>query len=308
MAARNLHDPAARAWSLASRQHGVITRAQLAELGFTQRAIDHRLRRGRLHPLWRGVYAVGRPEVTRRGVWMAATLACGRESALSHDSGAALLRIASESTDAVHVSVPARLRRHRPGIVVHRRTRLEPADLTVVDGIPVTTPACTLIDLATRLGRERLEAAINQASKLGLIELETFHQRVRERPWQPGAAALARVIDRATFAFTDSRLERRFLPIVRRAGLPMPDTQRRVSGFRVDFFWRRLGLVVETDGGSYHRTPFQQTADRVRDQTHLVAGLTPLRFTHAQVAFESDRVEAVLAAVAARLAGDGAEG
>ena len=289
-----------RAWVLARRQRGVVTRSQLLALGLTPQAIAHRRRTGRLHPTpWCGVYLVGRPELSRHGRWMAAVLACGPEAALSHDDAAALLGIRRPHAGKVHVT--AACDRRRPGIVVHRRT-LEPIDLTRVDGIPLTSPVCTVMDLATRLDDRRLEAAINKADKLGLVQLESLRARVDECPGRPGAPRLRRMLDRATFVLTESELERRFLPIARRAGLPRPDTQRHVSGYRVDFYWHELGLVVETDGGSYHRTPFQQTTDRRRDQAHLVAGLTPLRFTHAQVAFEPGHVEATLAAVARRLA------
>lgn len=108
-------------------------------------------------------------------------------------------------------------------------------------------------------------------------------------------------LDRRTFTLTDSELERLFLPIALRAGLPLPLTQQRVNGFRVDFHWPELGLVVETDGLRYHRTPAQQAKDRLRDQAHAAAGLTPLRFTRAQVRFEPDHVGRTLAAVAERL-------
>jgi very-short-patch-repair endonuclease len=101
-------------------------------------------------------------------------------------------------------------------------------------------------------------------------------------------------------------LERRFLPIVRKAGLPLPQTRWRVNGFKVDFYWPELGLVVETDGLRYHRMPAAQARDRVRDQEHAAAGLTPLRFTRAQVRFEPERVEATLAAVASRRVAAGA--
>jgi very-short-patch-repair endonuclease len=100
---------------------------------------------------------------------------------------------------------------------------------------------------------------------------------------------------------TDTELERRFLPIARRAGLSRPETQAHVNGFRVDFYWPELGLVVETDGLRYHRTPAQQAIDRIRDQAHAAAGLTPLRFTRAQVRYEPSHVEATVAAVARRL-------
>ena len=109
------------------------------------------------------------------------------------------------------------------------------------------------------------------------------------------------ILDRRTFRFTRSGLERAFRPIARRARLPQPETRYRVNGFEVDFCWPRLGLVVETDGLTYHRTPAQQAEDRLRDQAHTVAGMTPLRFTHGQIKYEPSYVEATLAAVASRL-------
>ena len=108
-------------------------------------------------------------------------------------------------------------------------------------------------------------------------------------------------MDRLTFVLTESELERLFLPVARRAGLGLPTTRALVNGFKVDFYWPELGLVVETDGLRYHRTPAQQARDRIRDQTHSAAGLTPLRFTHAQVRFEAEYVEATVAKVARRL-------
>jgi very-short-patch-repair endonuclease len=116
-----------------------------------------------------------------------------------------------------------------------------------------------------------------------------------------GAAALRNLLDRRTFVLTHSELERRFLPIARRAGLPKPQTQRWLNDSRVDFYWPELNLVVETDGLRYHRTPAQQAVDRRRDQELAAAGLTPLRFTHEQIAHEAERVESVLARVGDRL-------
>jgi very-short-patch-repair endonuclease len=116
-----------------------------------------------------------------------------------------------------------------------------------------------------------------------------------------GVPRLRELLDRRTFTLTDSELERRFLPLTRKVGLPMPQTGRYVNGFRVDFYWPDLGLIVETDGLRYHRTLAQQARDRLRDQAHLAAGLTPLRFTHAQVRFSSGQVLSTLQAVASRL-------
>jgi very-short-patch-repair endonuclease len=102
------------------------------------------------------------------------------------------------------------------------------------------------------------------------------------------------------FAMTRSDLEQRFLPLVSVAGLPRPQTQQVANGYKVDFYWQELGLVVETDSWTHHRTPAQQNRDRLRDQAHLAAGLTPVRFTHAQVAYEPERVVATLRALARR--------
>lgn len=294
-----LHSASSAAWLLAGRQHGVLARGQLLELGFTTEAIRHRLASGRLHPTpWAGVYAVGRPQLIRRhGRWMAAVLACGPGAMLSHDSAAAAWGLLEESARAVHVSIPAAAVRRRPGIVVHRRTRLKREERC---GIPLTTPADTLIDLAATHGPARLERAINEADRLDLVDPDALRRAVSASRPRPGVGVLGRVLDRRTFALTDSELERRFLPLARGAGLPEPMTRCRVNGWRVDFFWPELALVVETDGLRYHRTPAEQARDRLRDQTHAAAGLTPLRFTHAQVRFEPRHVRSTLAAVAGR--------
>ena len=133
------------------------------------------------------------------------------------------------------------------------------------------------------------------------MDPETLRGALDERAGEPGIAPLRRTLDRRTFTMTDTELERRFLPIARRVGLALPLTQVWVNGFKVDFYWPELGLVVETDGLRYHRTPAEQAADRLRDQTHTAAGLTPLRFTRAQVRYEPAHVEAVLDKVARRL-------
>jgi len=288
-------------WTLAERQHGAVTRAQMLELGYSPQAIRHRVVNGRLHPVHRGVYAIGRPQLTRHGRWMAAVLSCGPQAALSHLSAGSIWKISAEGRAEVEVSVPAAVARVRPGVLVHRRARLSSEDITHHLGIPVTTPILTLIDLAVVLRRGHLEAAINEADKRGLTDPESLRSALDGVTGLPGLAALRDTLDRRTFTLTDSELERRFLPLARRAGLPLPRTGRRVNGFKVDFHWPELGLLVETDGLRYHRTPAQQAKDRLRDQVHAAAGLTPLRFTHAQVRFEPDHVETILTSVARRL-------
>jgi very-short-patch-repair endonuclease len=291
-----------RIWELSYRQHGVVARRQLLELGLDARTVDRRVASGRLHVLWRGVYAVGRPQVERRGWWLAAVLACGPMAALSHWSAAALWRILQDAGLArIDVSVPCEILRRRPGIALHRRSSFGPLEVTNTEGIPVTSPICTLVDIAADLPARRLEATVNEAVKLGLFQYRDLRPTLARLGTRRGTAALRRMLRRDSFKLTDSVLERRFLPLARRAGLTAPETRAHVNGFRVDFFWPDLGLVVETDGLRFHRTPSQQAADRRRDQAHAMAGMTPLRFTHAQVTYEPGYVVAALDRVAARL-------
>jgi len=147
-----------------------------------------------------------------------------------------------------------------------------------------------------------LDSAVNEAAKLELVDPVRLRGLLEEMRGEQGATRLLRFLDREVFRLTDSELERMFLRLVRAAGLPAPQTGVRINGFRVDFFWHELGLVVETDGLRYHRTPAQQARDRRRDQVLTAAGLTTLRFTHSQVRFEAAEVREVLLRVAARLA------
>jgi very-short-patch-repair endonuclease len=237
---------------------------------------------------------------------MGAVLACGDGAVLSHDSAALLWGIRGVSTGnerrrarppLIHVSVPADRSRRLEGIRAHRRRELDATERTRHDGIPVTAPVRTLIDLATLLQPPQLEAAVNAADKLDLVDHDDLRQAVEERRGTDGVKRLRRVLDQRTFALTDSELERRFLRLVRRARLPAPKTQQPVNGFRVDFYWAELRLVVETDGLRYHRTPGQQAKDRIRDQALVAAGFIVLRFTHAQVVYDQQHVVETLRAV-----------
>jgi len=287
-------------WDLSARQHGVVTHAQLIDHGLTPGAIRHRLRTARLHPVARGVYAVGRPQLSREGRWLAATLASGAEAALSHVSAAALWGIRRQRDGLVHVSVPAVYERQRAGIRIHRVVGLD-GHVRTRDGIRVTSPARTLLNQAAVLSVRQLEADVNAADIHGLIAPGQLRQALDDFVGQPGVVALRALIDRHTFRLTRSALERMFLPVARRAGLSTPETRQFVNGFEVDFYWPALGLVVETDGLRYHRTPAQQARDLIREQTHKAAGLEPLRYTHWQVAYDQPWVVETLGEVAARL-------
>jgi hypothetical protein len=290
-----------QAWELARRQHGVVTRRQLLVLGFTSSAIEHRLQKGRLHEIGQGVYAVGRPELTRCGRWMAAVLACGEGAALSHRSAAALWEIGNEWGSRVDVSIRRKSDLRRAGIRIHARPSLPAKEITIREGIPVTTPVRTLIDVATELARNRLERAVNEADKRNLVDPESLRSALDDRAGQPGVRPLRALLDRHTFLLSDSDLESFFRPIAAQAGLPSPLGKQIVNGFEVDFHFPQLGLVIETDGWRYHRTPATQTKDAKRDQIHTASGLTPLRFSHYQVKYEPASVCNILARTATQL-------
>ena len=293
---------AREAWHLAERQHGVVSSDQLRKVGYTPQAVHHRIRTGRLYPLHRGVYAVGRRHVTDHGRWMAAVIACGAGAVLSHSSAAALWRIGKEERDLVELSLPSFSRRCRPGVRIHQRPSLQARNITAEFGIPVTTPIQTLIDMTLRLDRSGVERMINEADKYNLAHPPGIRRALDQRVGEPGVAQLRRILDRRTFRLTKEELERRFLPLAAKAGLPVPLTGQWLNEFEVDFYWPDLGLVVETDGLRYHRTPAEQARDRLRDQAHTAAGLTQLRFTHEQVRYEPDHVRRILAQTASRFA------
>jgi very-short-patch-repair endonuclease len=232
---------------------------------------------------------------------MAAVLACGHNALLSHQSAAELWEIRECRPGSIEVTLRGAGKRQSRGLTVHRRIVLSSADRRARRGIPVTSPARTLADLALRLSEDELEAAINEADRLDLIDQERLRRELCEMSRQDGVSTLVRLLDRQVFQLTDSELERIFMRLVRSAGLPIPQTRALVNGFRVDFLWPDLGLVVETDGLRYHRTAVQQARDRRRDQVHTVTGLTTLRFTHAQIQFEPSDVRDVLVRVTAHL-------
>jgi len=204
--------------------------------------------------------------------------------------------------------LPGSVVRRRDGIRVHRRRAASFADHETRHGIPVTNITLTLVDLAKTLPSGELEAAVNEAVRLDLIDPDGLRSALAGFRGQRGAPLLRNLLERDAFRLTDSELERRFLRLIRAAGLPVPETGTHVNGYKVDFYWRDLELVVETDGLRFHRTAASQRKDRVRDQAHAAAGTTQLRFAHAQVRYEPQQVISTLTRVIRRLQGDSVNG
>jgi very-short-patch-repair endonuclease len=290
---------------LAARQSGVVSRSQLIELGVAQGAIEARVRAGRLHVVHRGMYAVGHPRLEADGKRWAAVLALGPGAAVSHATAAAVWDIRATASPVVHVIVPGRGgRKRRAGICVHRPSASHADEITTLDGLPITTPARTLLDLAAAGLRGRaLEAALDRAELLRIIDFAEVERLLRRAPTRRGArtwrATLARYV--AGTVDTRSRLEDLIVELCDREGIDRPRVNARVEGRERDFFWPRAGLVVEADSYTWHRSPSALDDDRERDAELLLAGYRSLRFTWEQVTRRrSYVVRTLLAALGAR--------
>ena len=264
---------------LAARHHGVVARWQLLEHGVSARAIDRRVNAGRLCPLYRGVYAVGHTNLTPKGHWMAAVLACGRSAVLSHRNAAALWDFAPSSSPLIDITAPRRRTGH-DGIRLHRVRHLPDPDRTIHDAIPVTTVARTLFDLAEVVSVSRLERVFERAERLDLLDLDAVGAVCRRNPGRralrPLSALLPSLVPPAR---TRSELERGFLDFCDAQSLPAPEVNAIVEGFEVDALWRAERLIVELDGFEFHKARAAFERDRARDTELQLAGYRVLRIT-----------------------------
>jgi very-short-patch-repair endonuclease/predicted transcriptional regulator of viral defense system len=291
--------------AITARQHGVVTRAQLLELGLTSAVVDGWIRSHRLRRLHRGVYLGGAfvgslaPERSRE---MAAVLAASPEAWVSHASGARLwqLRLRHPDRAGIHVTILGHDRGRRPGIIPHRVSALSAEDTTEVDGIPVTTPARTVIDLASQFRPRVLEQVMAEAQRKGLAEIEDVAAALERKPRTRGAFVLRRLIETGNrFAFTRSEAEERLLALIAKGEIPTPETNARVGQDEVDFFWPLEGVVVEVDGFQYHSSRQRFEVDRQRDARLAAMGLYVVRVTWRRI---TENPHAVLVQLAQVLA------
>jgi very-short-patch-repair endonuclease len=283
---------------LAERQHGVVATRQLAALGLQQRAVSYRAAAGRLHRVHRGVYAVGHTVLTANGRRMAAVLAAGPGAVLSHASAAALWEIRPTNATRIDVTVRTKRGRARRGLRIHRTSTLQADEVTDHQGIPVTTPSRTLLDLAATLPRRALERALDEAEVQELYDLTSLTAIARAHAGERGARALTEALDHdAGTTLTDSELEELMLALCDEHRLERPKPQTRVAGLRVDFYFAAARLVVETDGYRYHRTRRAFERDRERDAILARAGYRTLRFTHRQLTKRAAEVAATITKV-----------
>jgi hypothetical protein len=258
---------------LASRQWGVAAHYQLVELGFSVHEIQYRLACGRLHQVHLGVYAVGHARLTRHGRWMAAVLAYGPTAVLSHRSAAALWGIHPSSGSLIDVTADRYTRNPRPGLRLHRPRRLDPADVTMLDSIPVTTIARTLMDLAPYLTLERLTRAWDAAVRLEVFDLKQVEELRARSKGRRGLKKIDFLIFQARPLPPRSRsdLEREGYELFANApDVPTPSANVWIpeAAMEVDLVWAEQRVAVELDHEEWHaKTRFQRERDTARDLT-----------------------------------------
>ena len=265
-----------------------MARAQLAAAGISSSAVGRWAVEGRLHRVHRGVYAVGHPVLTVNGRRMAAVLAAGPGAVLSHASAAALWDLRRTSATRIDVTVRNRAgRARRPGLRIHRTPTLRDDEITEHQAIRVTTPARTLLDLASSLPRRALERALDEAEIRGLYDRRELEAVALAHAGERGTAALQQALDDdGEPTLTDSELEELMLALCDAHGIERPSPRTRVAGLRVDFVFKASRLIIETDSWTYHRTRRAFERDRERDAILARAGYRTLRFTHRQLTRE----------------------
>jgi very-short-patch-repair endonuclease len=292
---------------LADSQHGVISRDQMRKIGAGDGAIDHAVAIGRLHRVFRSVYALGHPHIGERGRLRAATLACGDDAVISHRSAAALLGLLDKGPVVIDVIASGAHGRKIDGIRFHRVRPPRPEETGTVAGIPCTSPARTLVDLAGTVGERTLRSCFERAAQRRLLDIPAIEASVD--PGRRGVRSLRVLIDHWRRAAPIARrgrlkspLEAKVLPLLLQRDLPTPLLNAPVEiskgRIEVDFLWPKQQFAVEADSRDFHSTPVAFERDRWRDRELMRAGYSTLRVTHRQAEREA---EAVVDAIASRL-------
>jgi very-short-patch-repair endonuclease len=279
-----------------ARQDGAISLVQLEAAGVNRSSVAHRVATGRLRRVYRGVFIV-EPFAGERAAEHAALLAGGDDAVLSHHAAGVVWGVSAPATE-IDVTLRAGHRRHQSGLRVHCAT-LARADWCEHEGLRLTTPARTVLDLATRLGERELVRLVNEVQVRRLASEQDLRAAARRSPRHRGVTALRRALADDPH-LTRSELEERMLALIRRIGLPEPQTNVRLLGYEVDFLWPEHRLVVETDGYAAHRTRARFESDRARDAALQAAGYRVLRFSWRQLIDAPEVIAARLAATITR--------
>ena len=282
-----MNAPDARIAEIAARQHGLVQTSDLRAAGLSSSAVSKRRARGLLHRVHRGVYAVGHAALSREALWLAAVFAAGAGAALCGLAAAELWGL-RRAKGSIAVVAPRQVRVE--GVRVHRCIRLDARDVTVRNGIPVTTVARTIVDLAELLTAEQLANVLYEAAFRGLLDLEAVQAVAARLLGRHGLAVLEEALDahRRGSAGTKSEKEDAFHALVR-GHMPKPIANVKVLGHEVDAYWPEFKLVAEIDGPG-HARPRARRRDARRDMQLRAAGCTVVRFTDIEVEQRPDEV------------------
>jgi very-short-patch-repair endonuclease len=266
---------------LGAAQQGVVARAQLRQRGMSISAIDRLVRAGRVQVRHPGVYQIG-PLPLPGAAERAAILALRGEGRVSHGTAARRHGLLEEAahTNSVEVTMPHRRRRRLEGVRIHRVRDLRDDEVVQIDGISVTTPARTLLDLAECATARHVEQAYAAALRKQLVTPGDMREMLERHPTHRGAPLWRRLmVQHGGPAFTRSQAEEKLLALVRSAGLLLPELNAKVLGHEIDFLWRDARLIVEVDGYVFHSSRHSFGMDRRRDAELTAAGYRVLRLT-----------------------------
>jgi hypothetical protein len=267
------------AW-IAARQHGLVTAVQLLEAGLTRRMIARRVEKGTLHRIHRGVYRVGHIAPSTKARYLAAVLAAGEGALLTGKAAAHLMKLFRGSEPPPEVVAPKE--RRIQGVITHRSSTISARDRWSHNGIPCTTIARTLVSLAESFPEEELARACHQATVLYRTQPEDVEAVLARHPNAQGATILRRIL-RGDTKTTLSKLERRFLQLLRANGLELPETNKEHQGRYIDCRWPARHLTVELDSYRYHATRHAWEQDRQREREARRRGDDFRRFTSGDV-------------------------
>jgi len=269
---------------IASLQYGCVHRQQLLDAGLLKDAVLRRLTSGRLTRIHSDVFLVGSQDLPRGGAEMAAVLQLRGDAVLGASSAAAMWGLVDDLPNVVEVILVARNAKPRPGVRMHRVATLDTHDIRWRRGIPVTSPARTLVDLAATLRPLELENALAQARLHRLVNDGQLLAALKRARGRKGTGALRSLVNRTgPLAQTRSHYECRLLELIEAAQLPTPVTNVPVKGHIVDMLWPSMRLIVEFDGYAYHSDREAFERDRLRDQRLVASGYRVIRITARQL-------------------------
>jgi predicted transcriptional regulator of viral defense system len=303
-AGRRALDGDAALVALGLEQHAVFDLDQLRDLGFSARCVQRRTDKSRLHRIYQAVYSLVPAELlSRDGRFMAAVLASGPGSAISHGSAGVHLDLRPSARAIINITVSSRSPRRHRGIVIHRSITLADQDIALVRNVPCTTVARTLFDLADVVHRRALERAFDRAEQLEQFDLRKINDQIARNAHRAAAPKVRALLAEhyVGSTATDSDFEDRLIPLIYAAGLPLPQTQAYIvledgePALRRDFVWPDQRVNVETDGERFHRTRQAFERDRRNDQRLASAGWRIIRITWNQLEREPDRIIATIA-------------